>query len=94
MTRSIYRFHDTFRFFLSFLHAVTQKWHIFNTMLVFFLIADSYDCVENCIQVSLCRNALILSLIIIRKFCSSSIHSIILCLFAKLSVANSSSILV
>ena len=38
------------RFFLWFLHAVTQKWLIICS--IFFLIADGYDCAKNCIQVS------------------------------------------
>ena len=63
-------------FFFSFLLVVTQKWHILNTMLVIFFIADN-DCVKK-LYSSVCRNALILSLI--RKFCSSSIYSIILCI--------------
>ena len=60
-------------FFFSLLNAesnVQQKKACFRKHFeVFFSIADSYDCVKNCIQVSQ-----ILSLI--RKFCSSSIHAI------------------
>ena len=46
------RFHCPLRFILWFLHAVTQKWLILNTLKYFFSIADSYDCAKHFIQVS------------------------------------------